>query len=118
MKLTCRHYPGATLFTVAGQVDISTSAELEEFIGGQRRRFDDHVIVDMRELTFIDSSGLAVLLAAGALARAHGADLHLAGVQPMPARLLEITGADRAATFHDDVEQALAAVLVAGHATP
>ncbi|GAA1616731.1 hypothetical protein GCM10009733_011250 [Nonomuraea maheshkhaliensis] len=37
-------------------------------------------------------------------------DEHLAGVRPRVARLLEITGADRAVTVHDHVEQALAAV--------
>ncbi|MEV4178881.1 STAS domain-containing protein [Nonomuraea sp. NPDC049709] len=110
MKLTCRHLSGATVITIAGQVDTTSSARLEDYIDEQRRRLDEHVIVDMSRLSFLDSSGLAVLLAAAALANAHGVGLHLAALQSMPARLLEITGALRAVTVYDHVEQAIAAI--------
>ncbi|UBU11277.1 STAS domain-containing protein [Nonomuraea gerenzanensis] len=110
MNLTCRHLPGATLIAVAGQVDTRNSAQLEEYIDQHRERLDEHLIIDMRELSFLDSSGLAVLLAAAMLARAHGVGVHLAGLQSMPARLLEITGTERAVTVYDHVEQAIAAV--------
>ncbi|MEV0616859.1 STAS domain-containing protein [Nonomuraea sp. NPDC050404] len=116
MNLTCRHLPGATLISVAGQVDTTNSGDLEQYIDTQRRRLDEPLIVDMSRLTFLDSSGLAVLLAAAALARAHGVALHLAAVQPMPARLMEITGAERAVSMYDHVDQALFAVL--GHLSP
>ncbi|MGW3350468.1 STAS domain-containing protein [Nonomuraea rubra] len=110
MNLTCRHLPGATLIAVAGEIDTTTSTHLEDYIDQQRERLDQHLIIDMSELSFLDSSGLAVLLAAAALARAHGVGVHLAGLRPMPARLLEITGARRAVTVYDHVEQAIAAV--------
>ncbi|GAA2206504.1 hypothetical protein GCM10009850_019620 [Nonomuraea monospora] len=110
MNLTCRHLPGATLIAVAGQVDTTTSAQLEEYIDQHRARLDEHLIIDMSELSFLDSSGLAVLLAAAMLARAHGVGVHVTGLQAMPARLLEITGAERAVTIYDHVEQAIAAV--------
>ncbi|MFC4116147.1 STAS domain-containing protein [Nonomuraea zeae] len=109
MILTSRHLAGATLISVSGEVDTTTSAELECYIDQVRRRLDEHLIVDVSRLTFMDSSGLAVLLAAAALARVHGVALHVAGLQPSPARLLEITGARQAMVVHDDVEQAIAA---------
>ncbi len=99
-----------SVITIAGEVDASTSADLETYLDRVRRRLDEHLVVDVSELTFLDSSGLAVLLAAAMLARVHGAGVHLAGVRPRVARLLQITGADRAVTVHDHVEQALAAV--------
>ncbi|AQZ69632.1 hypothetical protein BKM31_56490 [[Actinomadura] parvosata subsp. kistnae] len=111
VNLTCRRLPGATLIAVAGQVDTTTSGRLEEYIDQHRERLDEHLVIDMSELSFLDSSGLAVLLAAATLARAHGAEVHLAGLQPMPARLLEITGAGRAVTVHDHIEQALGAIV-------
>ncbi|MFC5825818.1 STAS domain-containing protein [Nonomuraea insulae] len=110
MHLTCRHLSGATIITITGQVDTTTSGVLEDYIDRQRRNLNDHLIMDMSQLTFLDSSGLAVLLAAATLARAHGVSVHLAALQSMPARLLEITGAGRAVTLHDHVEQAIAAV--------
>ncbi|GAA3600382.1 hypothetical protein GCM10022419_100570 [Nonomuraea rosea] len=109
MILTCRHLTGATLIAVSGDVDATTSAELETYIDQVRRRLDEHLIVDASGLSFMDSSGLAVLLAAAALARVHGVALHLAALQPSPARLMEITGAVRAVVVHADVERAIAA---------
>ncbi|WP_336211824.1 STAS domain-containing protein [Nonomuraea sp. LPB2021202275-12-8] len=110
MKLTCRHLTGATLITVAGEVDAVTSAELEAYLDLVRRRLDEHLILDVNELSFLDSSGLAVLLAAAVLADAHGAGVHLVAPHPRVTRLLEITGAHRAVSVHDDVERAIAVV--------
>jgi anti-anti-sigma factor len=55
-------------------------------------RPDEHVIIDASRPSFLDSSGLAVLLAAATLAHAHGAGVHLAAPQPRVIPLLEITG--------------------------
>lgn len=110
MKLDFRHLPGASLISVAGEVDANTSAELETYIDQVRRRLDEHLIFEMSRLSFLDSSGLAVLLAAATLARAHGAGVHLVAPQPRIIRLLEITGTSQALTRHDNAEQAVAAV--------
>ncbi|WP_170223309.1 STAS domain-containing protein [Nonomuraea turkmeniaca] len=118
MILTYRHLADATLITVAGEVDAATSADLEIFIDRARRRLDEHLIVDMSQLSFLDSSGLAVLLAAATLARVHGAALHLAAVQPRVTRVLEITGTFPAVLVYDHVEQAIAAVEEMERARP
>jgi anti-anti-sigma factor len=110
MKLDFRHLPGATLITVAGEVDATTSADFETYIDHVRRRLDEHLIFDASQLSFLDSSGLAVLLAAATLAHAHGAAVHLIAPQPRVSRLLTITGAWQALIRRDDVEQAVAAV--------
>ncbi|SEG99748.1 anti-anti-sigma factor [Nonomuraea solani] len=118
MNLTSRHLPGMTLITVTGQVDASTSGTLEAYLDQVRRTLHDHLVVDVSRLSFLDSSGLAVLLAAATLARAHGAGLHLAGPQPRVARILEITGAWQAVNVYDHIEQAIAAVQALGRAEP
>ncbi len=118
MRLAGRHLPGVSVITIAGEVDATTSADLETYLDQVRRRLDEHLIVDVSGLTFLDSSGLAVLLAAATLARVHGAGVHLAGLRPRVARLLEITGAERAVTVYDNVEQALAAVDLYERAEP
>uniref|UniRef100_UPI003F494452 STAS domain-containing protein n=1 Tax=Nonomuraea sp. CA-252377 TaxID=3240003 RepID=UPI003F494452 len=110
MNLTVRQLPRAMLFTLDGEVDINTSAHLETCIDTARRSLDEHLIFDVSRLTFLASSGLAVLLSAATLARSHGADVHLAGLQPRVARIFEITSTARAVSIHDHVEQALAAI--------
>ncbi|MEV0306505.1 STAS domain-containing protein [Nonomuraea fuscirosea] len=116
MRLTHRHLPGASLITITGEIDATTSGDLEAYIDQVRRDLDHHLIIDASALSFLDSSGLAVLLAAATLAQAHGAAVHLAGLQPRVARILEITGSGKAVATYDHVEQALAAVERSGGA--
>ncbi|TYB57022.1 STAS domain-containing protein [Nonomuraea sp. PA05] len=108
--MTHRHLPRACVITIAGEVDSTTSGRLESYIDQARRSLDEQLVIDAARLAFLDSSGLAVLLAAAALARAAGADVHLTGPQPRVARILEITGTTRAMSLYDHVEQALAAI--------
>ncbi|MFI7611456.1 STAS domain-containing protein [Nonomuraea terrae] len=119
MNLTCRHLPGATLITVAGQVDTTSSARLEDYIHQHHRKLSDDLVFDVSRMAFLDSSGLAVLLATATLARGHGAGVHLAGLQATPARLLNVTGARQAVTVHEHLDQAVAAAIAAaGSARP
>ncbi|MGI5283872.1 STAS domain-containing protein [Nonomuraea polychroma] len=92
-------------------MDRNTSRQLEGYIDQVRERLDQDLLFDLSGMTFLDSSGLVVLLAVAALAKAHGATVHLAAVHPIPARLLEITGAREVFVVHSGVEQALAFAL-------
>lgn len=56
----------------------------------------------------MDSTGLNVLLGARLKAEAGGGGVHLAGMQPVVARVFEITGADAVFTVHDSLDKALA----------
>ncbi|MGP3917723.1 STAS domain-containing protein [Nonomuraea sp. 10N515B] len=98
------------MITIAGEVDVTTSRELETYLDLVRRSLDDHLIINAGALAFLDSSGLAVLLAAAVLAQAAGAAVHLVGLQPRVARILEITGAMVAIRTHEHMEQALTAI--------
>jgi anti-anti-sigma factor len=52
----------------------------------------DAVVIDLANVTFIDSSGLRALLDAARRARARSTDVVLRSVGPEVFRLLEITG--------------------------
>lgn len=110
MRLTCRHLPGASVITIDGEVDATTSRQLDTYLTLARRSLNDHLVIDASRMPFLDSTGLAVLLAAAALAHAHGAAVHLAGPQPRVARILEIAGATSVVRIYDHLEQALAAI--------
>ncbi|MFC4062760.1 STAS domain-containing protein [Planomonospora corallina] len=67
------------------------------------------LILDLSELTFCDSTGLAVLVATSRRSRERGTRLMLAGVGGRLARLLAITGLSEAFTRYPDVTAALQA---------
>ena len=87
-----------TLLTIVGEVDAHTcgrlKAALDELLGATEGEPD--VVVDMTAVTFLDSSGLRVLIGAYKEAEERGGRLRLRSPSDGVVRLLEITGlADR-----------------------
>jgi anti-sigma B factor antagonist len=78
---------------VAGEVDIATAPRLREALA-TRPRVDGLLLVDLTSVTFMDSSGLAVILELQAEVAQAGARLAIV-CPPGPVRLLfEVTGVD------------------------
>ena len=103
-----RHGAGAVV-TPEGELDHHTADLLREPL---ERCVEDgmaHLVVNCERLAFCDSTGLNVLLGARLKAEAAGGGVHLAGMRPVVARVLEITGAGAVFTVHDTVDAALAA---------
>ena len=83
------------IVALSGEADATTAAELRKTLATQLDTGARLVTVDVSGLSFLDSASLRVLiLAARALKGRHGR-LVFARPQPLVARLLEITGADR-----------------------
>lgn len=70
---------------VADQFSAAMDALLDENPGAQVR-------VDLRDVNFIDSSGLGVLVGANKRAAGSGSTIRLEHVQDSPAKVFEITG--------------------------
>ncbi|MEA2194218.1 MAG: hypothetical protein QOG42_652 [Solirubrobacteraceae bacterium] len=75
-----------------GELDLATAGLLEKELLELRSSGFHHVVLDMHELTFIDSSGIRVVLAERRFADASDRELSLVGVQPVIHRALEICG--------------------------
>jgi anti-anti-sigma factor len=56
---------GGVIVLVRGELDLATAPDLEEVVS-DRMDAGQEVVVDLRELQFMDSSGLRVLVAAHA----------------------------------------------------
>ena len=77
------------LLRLEGELDAATAAALR----GRLREFDDQpLVVDLRGVTFMDSSGLALLLEERARALRHGRGLRVGGATGQTRELLERTG--------------------------
>ncbi|MEE1755949.1 STAS domain-containing protein [Streptomyces sp. SP18CS02] len=108
LKVGVRTEGRSEILTPAGELDHHTAellrAPLEAAIDQGRSR----LVVDCSQLVFCDSTGLNVLLGARLKAEAAGGAVHLAAMQPVVARVFEITGAEAVFTVHDSLESALA----------
>jgi anti-anti-sigma factor len=109
LSLNCEHFPGCTVISVAGEVDATNSARLEAYIAEMRRKPHEAVVLDLAAMAFMDSSGLAAILGAHTYADRHGGSLHLAAVQGVPGRVLEVTGVEAWLNVHSSLEQAVVA---------
>ena len=98
--------PGRFVVTLAGELDLAAAdgfwAELEPLIEPAGM-----VVLDGTELSFLDSSGLRVLLLANTRAKELGASLRLVAPHRAVRRTLELTGADDLVTTFPTVDDAL-----------
>lgn len=77
---------------VAGELDLATAEELDHTLA-EALSSNDSVVLDLSEVTFIDSTGLAAIITAVNRASGSGAVLQIATPLPdQPYRLLELTG--------------------------
>ncbi|MFE2301513.1 STAS domain-containing protein [Streptomyces sp. NPDC059445] len=97
----------AAVVTPAGELDHHTADLLREPLEGCLEKGYARLIIDCSRLEFCDSTGLNVLLGARLKAEAAGGGVHLAAMQPVVARVFEITGAEAVFTVHDTLEAAL-----------
>src|SRR5580658_219054 len=116
LSVTVRHERGVVIAAVTGDIDVSTVAGLRERLfeladGGEP------LIVDLNRVTFIDSTGLGVLIGVARRAAAHGASVHAVCSHPQTRRLLWLTGVDRRIPLTATVEGALT-LLKASRDTP
>ena len=80
----------ATVLAVAGELDVATGMQVKRSIGELLGTGQRHVIVDLRETEFVDSSGMGALLWAARRLRAAGGDLKVVNVEPVVARVFEL----------------------------
>jgi anti-sigma B factor antagonist len=96
----------AGLVVAAGEIDLSVAPELERAIrDGAARRF---VIVDLADVSFIDSTGLRALVAGRESLESDGRSMALVAGDAV-ARLLSLTALDRDFAVFDSLDSALAA---------
>ncbi|MCX4666771.1 STAS domain-containing protein [Streptomyces sp. NBC_01381] len=97
----------SAVVTPAGELDHHTADLLREPLESCLDDGFSRLVIDCSGLEFMDSTGLNVLLGARLKAEAAGGGVHLAGMQPVVARVFEITGADAVFTVHETLEAAL-----------
>jgi anti-sigma B factor antagonist len=94
LTIRVRHQPGHILITVAGEIDIATAGRLRERVA-ELAASGLPLIVGLDQVTFIDATGLGVLVGAARRATAHGGSLRVVCARPQTRKLFRLTGLDR-----------------------
>jgi anti-sigma B factor antagonist len=83
---------GRQVVVVRGEIDVATSPALREELYSTIDRGARTLVVDLSKLSFIDSSGLGVLVATLKHIRERDGELILRGLDHPAMRVFEITG--------------------------
>ena len=84
-RVAVSEHGAGTVVVPEGELDVATAHELEAVLATQSGK----VVVDLRQLSFIDLAGLRMLLEADARSRQNGMDLRFIP-GPMVRRLFEL----------------------------
>lgn len=107
-QLVCRRQDleGAVCIALIGELDLASVSTLQaQFMAVAQS--EDHVIVDMSELRYIDSTGAKALLDAHRLLSRTRRRIVLAAVQPMARRIIDVMGLEKAIPIFPTIEAAL-----------
>jgi stage II sporulation protein AA (anti-sigma F factor antagonist) len=95
------------------RVTVVLAGELDHYTASQiRAQLDEilqdptliHLVLDMGSLTFMDSSGIGVLLGRLRILQMRGGSLAVKNMQPPIAKLFHLTGMHRVITVLDDLK--------------
>ena len=78
-----------------GEIDLHVSPRLQSSLARMIAKRPEHVVVDLSGVTFIDSSGLAVLINAVQDIKEYGGKLTLAGINNNVRSIFEIARLDQ-----------------------
>jgi anti-sigma B factor antagonist len=87
--------------TVSGELDLASASELDRSLSGVQND-GRTVVLDLRRVSFMDSSGLRVILSADARARSADSRLVLIEGPPGVQRVFHVTLLDRRLEFVAD----------------
>ena len=83
--------PAATVVTLTGELDLATATRLDRELDGLPA---DDLVLDMRGVTYLDSTGVSLLLRRDAATRQLGRRLRVIGGETVK-RVFAITQVDR-----------------------
>jgi anti-sigma B factor antagonist len=96
-----------TVLAVSGEIDIATAPSLREKLHSLLAEGNKQLIIDLDEVTFLDSTALGVLVGVLKRARTEGGELRIVCNQPRVRKVFEITRLDSAFDLCSSVEDAV-----------
>lgn len=104
LDLSTRASADRAVVAVAGEVDLETASQLGDHALEALHTVSPHIVLDLSGVTFMDSTGLKVLLTIQRRADLAGGSFAVAGASRSVRKILTLTGLDQAFPLHDSVE--------------
>jgi anti-sigma B factor antagonist len=108
VSVTSRESGDRTVIEVKGEIDVYTAPVLREELTSLIDSEHTTIVVDLTQVSFMDSTGLGVLVGALKKVRTLGGDLALVIDQEKILKVFRITALTQVFTIHPTLEAALA----------
>ena len=107
MEINISERNSVAVFSIAGKIDVKTVTKFSTALSETAYRYSK-VVVEMREVNYLSSASIQILLTVLKICHVRGGDLCLANVQPNVQRLLRVSGFLSIVQLYDDVDAAVA----------
>jgi anti-sigma B factor antagonist len=84
-----------------GELDLDTAPSLEDELAAVRAQGGERLVLDLRRLTFMDSTGLRLVIRWDGVARAEGFEFAIVPGSEVVQRVIRLTGMDDQLTVAD-----------------
>ena len=111
LEIITEQREGQTLMALVGELDIASAPRFEEGLAEVERDTPGALILDLRKVDFIDSTGLATLLHGAKPAQNGESNVALVSQGGEVRKLLELTAIDRTIPVYESLDSAIEAVL-------
>jgi anti-anti-sigma factor len=101
-EVTIEQRGSAVHIVLTGELDISTAQRLEDDLRRIEADQPELIVLDLQELSFMDSTGLRLLITADARAREDGRRLAIVQGNEMVQRVMRLTRLDERLTIVAD----------------
>ena len=92
MKTTIEQLEGCTLVTLDGELDTAASVEVKKTLAPLMENGRGNVVIECKDLSYIASSGLRILLSILKSTKANGGKLTLRNVNDNVKKIFTLTG--------------------------
>jgi len=96
MEISVDRRGHVSVVTVSGDVDAATAPDLRQWLDEMLKDGQTRLVIDLSQVKFMDSSGLATLVQVFKRVRAGNGEVRLCSLQPPVRRIFELTRLDRA----------------------
>jgi len=106
LRIQVRSQDDIRVCSVAGELDAYTAPELRDALDAVLAEGQATIIVDLRELTYLDSTGLGILVGTAKKARHAGGDLAVCCTRPNLLKIFQISGTHEILNLQPTLDEA------------
>jgi anti-sigma B factor antagonist len=105
--------PGAFVVTISGELDLTNARRIDEELASLSEDSAQHLVIDLLEVPFLESTVLGVVLSHAQRLRANGGDMTIVTDDVRVLRVFEITGLESHFRFERSLSSAIENILTA-----